>query len=340
MKKALITGIRGQDGAYLAELLLKNNYEVYGADRRSGESSNWRLKELKIEDRINIVHMDLLELTNIINVIKEIQPDEVYNLAAQSFVKTSFDQPLLSSNIDAMGVLRVIETLREFCPDAKFYQASTSEMFGNVNESPQSENTPFYPRSPYGVAKLFGHWITVNYRESYDMFACSGILFNHESPLRGLEFVTRKLTHGIARIKHGLQDKIVVGNLESKRDWGYAPEYVEAMWLMLQQDKPDDFVIATGEHHSVREFVEASCHEVGIDIQWKGKGLDEKGFDSDTGNVIVEIDKRYFRPSEVDSLLGDPTKAKEMLGWNPQTSFNDLVSEMAREDLKLIEAEK
>lgn len=336
MKTALITGIRGQDGAYLARLLLEKGYEVYGADRRSGDSGFWRLKELGIERDVKVRYMDLLELTNIMREIERIRPDEVYNLAAQSFVQVSFEQPILTADIDAMGVLRLLEALRIIRPEARFYQASTSEMFGRVQAIPQNEKTPFYPRSPYGVAKLFGHWITVNYRESYNIFACSGILFNHESPLRGLEFVTRKLTHGIAKIRHGLQDRIVVGNLDSKRDWGYAPEYVEAMWLMLQQSEPDDYVIATGETHSVREFVEYAFKHAGFDVIWNGKGLEEKGIDRKTGRVVVEVSPEFFRPAEVDILIGDASKAKERLGWSPNTRFEDLVRIMVEADLRRI----
>lgn len=334
MKKALITGIRGQDGAYLSKLLLEKGYEVYGADRRSGESSFWRLKELGVEKNVRIVYMDLLELTNVMREVEKIGPDEVYNLAAQSFVHASFEQPMLTADIDAMGVLRILETIRTIKPDTKFYQASTSEMFGKVQAIPQNENTPFYPRSPYGVAKLFGHWITVNYRESYNMFACSGILFNHESPLRGFEFLTRKISYGIARIKQGLQDKIVVGNLDSKRDWGYAPEYVEAIWLMLQQPEPDDYVVATGETHSVREFVEFTFKYAGFDIGWKGKGIEEKGIDKKTGRTLVEISPEFFRPAEVDILIGDSSKAKEKLGWQPKTKFEELARIMVEADIR------
>jgi len=279
MKKALITGIRGQDGAYLADLLIKKGYKVYGADRRSGGSSLWRLRELGIDAKIEHIYMDLLEFTNIMDVIKKIKPDEVYNLAAQSFVQVSFEQPELTSMIDGIGVLKILEAIRHFSPKTKFYQASTSEMFGKVQEVPQTEKTPFYPRSPYGVAKLYAHWITVNYRESYGLYACSGILFNHESPFRGLEFITRKITNSIARIKYGLQDKIYVGNLDSKRDWGYAKEYVEGMWLILQQKKADDYVLATNETHTIRELINYSFKYIGIDIIWKGKGLNEKGID-------------------------------------------------------------
>lgn len=336
MKRALVTGIRGQDGAYLAKLLLEKGYEVYGADRRSGDSSFWRLKELGIEKDVKIRHMDLLELTNIMREIERIKPDEVYNLAAQSFVQTSFEQPILTADVDALGVLRLLETLRVMKADTRFYQASTSEMFGKVQAIPQDERTPFYPRSPYGVSKLFGHWITVNYRESYNMFACSGILFNHESPLRGLEFVTRKLTYIIAKIKYGLQDRIVLGNLDSKRDWGYAPEYVEAMWLMLQQSQPDDYVIATGETHSVREFVEHAFRFAGFDIIWQGKGVEEKGIDKNSGKILVEVSQEFFRPAEVDILVGNASKAKERLGWQPRTSFENLVRIMVEADLERI----
>lgn len=336
MKKALITGIRGQDGAYLAKLLLEKGYEVYGADRRSGDSSFWRLKELGIEKDVKIRYMDLLELTNIMRELERIKPDEVYNLAAQSFVQASFEQPILTADIDALGVLRLLEAIRVMKAQARFYQASTSEMFGKVQAIPQNERTPFYPRSPYGVAKLFGHWITVNYRESYNMFACSGILFNHESPLRGLEFVTRKLTYGIAKIMHGLQDRIVVGNLDSKRDWGYAPEYVEAMWLMLQQTEPDDYVIATGETHSVREFIELAFKYAGFDIIWEGSELQEKGIDKKTGKTLVEISPEFFRPAEVDVLIGDAIKAKKKLGWSPKTKFKDLVRIMVEADIRRV----
>lgn len=332
-KKALITGIRGQDGAYLAKLLLEKGYEVWGADRRSGEGSNWRLKELGIEDSVNIAYMDLLELTNIKRTIEKIMPDEVYNLAAQSFVQASFDMPILTADIDAMGVLRLLEILRTVKPDAKFYQASSSEMFGKVQNTPQNERTPFYPRSPYAVSKLFGHWITVNYRESYGMFACSGILFNHESPLRGVEFVTRKITYGVARIKYGLQNKIVLGNLDSKRDWGYAPEYVEGMWLMLQQNEPDDYVLATGETHSVREFVERAFECADFIIEWSGEGVNTKGIDKKTGRILVEVSPQFYRPAEVDILIGDATKAKERLGWYPKVKFNELVEIMVKKDI-------
>ena len=338
-KKALITGIRGQDGAYLAKLLIEKGYKVYGADRRSGDSSFWRLKELGIEKHVKIIYMDLLELTNIIRVIKEIQPDEVYNLAAQSFVQASFEMPIFTTEINALGVLRLLEALRLHKPDAKFYQASTSEMFGKAQEIPQKETTCFCPRSPYGVAKLFGHWITVNYRESWGMFACSGILFNHESPLRGIEFVTRKITYYLAEIKYGLRDKLILGNLDAKRDWGYAPEYVEAMYFMLQQDEPDDYVIATGETHSVKEFVEKAAQIAGFDIEWEGEGLNTKGIDRRTGKVIVEVSSEFYRPAEVDILVGNYSKAKKKLGWEPRTKFEDLVRIMMEADLERVRRE-
>ena len=338
-KKVLITGIRGQDGAYLAKLLIEKGYKVYGADRRSGDSSFWRLKELGIEKHVKIIYMDLLELTNIIRVIKEIQPDEVYNLAAQSFVQASFEMPIFTTEINALGVLRLLEALRLHKPDAKFYQASTSEMFGKVQEIPQKETTCFCPRSPYGVAKLFGHWITVNYRESWGMFACSGILFNHESPLRGIEFVTRKITYHLAEIKYGLRDKLILGNLDAKRDWGYAPEYVEAMYFMLQQDEPDDYIIATGETHSVKEFVEKAAQVAGFDVEWEGEGLNTKGIDRKTGKVIVEVSSEFYRPAEVEILVGDYSKAKKKLGWEPRTKFEDLVRIMMEADLERVRKE-
>jgi len=336
MKKALITGIRGQDGAYLAKLLLEKGYKVYGADRRSGDSGNWRLKELGIEQEVEIVYMDLLELTNIRHVISKIMPDEVYNLAAQSFVGVSFEQPILTADIDAIGVLRLLEALRDIKPDAKFYQASTSEMFGKVREMPQTETTPFYPRSPYAVAKVYAHYISVNYREAYNMFTACGILFNHESELRGLEFVTRKTTQAVAQIKYGLTDKLVLGNLDSKRDWGYAPEYVYGMYLMLQQDKPDDYVLATGHTHTIREFVEKAFEIAGFNIEWSGEGVNSKGIDKRTGKVLVEVSKDFYRPSEVDVLIGNPKKAKEKLNWQAKTTFEELVRIMTESDLKRI----
>jgi GDPmannose 4,6-dehydratase len=338
-KKALITGIRGQDGAYLSQLLLEHGYEVYGVDRRSGDSSFWRLKTLGIEKDVKILYMDLLELTNIMRTIEKTQPDEIYNLAAQSFVQASFEQPIITADINAMGVLRLLEAIRSIKPDIRFYQASTSEMYGKVQAIPQVETTPFYPRSPYGVAKLFGHWAVVNYRESYNMFACSGILFNHESPLRGLEFVTRKITYGIARMKMGLQSNIVLGNLDSQRDWGFAKEYVEGMWLMLQQQKADDYVLATGETHTVREFVNAAFRAADIAIDWTGEGVDTKGIDRKTGNAVVLISPEFYRPAEVEILIGRPDKARARLGWKPTTKFDDLVAMMVEADIKRVKKE-
>jgi GDPmannose 4,6-dehydratase len=335
-KVALITGIRGQDGAYLAKLLLEKGYEVYGADRRSGEGGFWRLKELGIEKDVKVVYMDLLEFTNILRTIEKIKPDEVYNLAAQSFVAASFEQPILTSDINSLGTLRLLEVIRTVKPDTKFYQASTSEMFGKVKTLPLNEDSYFYPRSPYAVSKLFAHWITVNYREAYNIFACSGILFNHESPLRGTEFITRKVSLAVARIKYGKQDKLVVGNLDAKRDWGYAPEYVYGMYLMLQSDKPDDFVLATGEAHSVREFIEEAFRVAGFEIYWEGKGLEEKGRDAKTGKVLVEVSPEFYRPAEVDILVGDYSKAKKILGWEPKTTFKELVRIMVEEDLRRV----
>jgi len=335
-KVALITGIRGQDGAYLAKLLLEKGYEVYGADRRSGEGGFWRLKELGIEKDVKIVYMDLLEFTNIFRTIEKIKPDEIYNLAAQSFVAASFEQPILTSDINSLGTLRLLEVIRTVKPDTKFYQASTSEMFGKVKTLPLNEDSYFYPRSPYAVSKLFAHWITVNYREAYNIFACSGILFNHESPLRGTEFITRKVSLAVARIKYGKQDKLVVGNLDAKRDWGYAPEYVYGMYLMLQNDKPDDFVLATGESHSVREFIEEAFRVAGFEIYWEGKGLEEKGRDAKTGKVLVEVSPEFYRPAEVDVLVGDYSKAKRILGWEPKTTFKELVRIMVEEDMRRV----
>lgn len=335
-KVALITGIRGQDGAYLAKLLLEKGYEVYGADRRSGEGGFWRLKELGIEKDVKVVYMDLLEFTNIFRTIEKIKPDEIYNLAAQSFVAASFEQPILTSDINSLGTLRLLEVIRTVKPDTKFYQASTSEMFGKVKTLPLNEESYFYPRSPYAISKLFAHWITVNYREAYNIFACSGILFNHESPLRGTEFITRKVSLAVARIKYGKQDKLVVGNLDAKRDWGYAPEYVYGMYLMLQNDKPDDFVLATGEAHSVREFIEEAFRVAGFEIYWEGRGLEEKGRDAKTGKVLVEVSPEFYRPAEVDVLVGDYSKAKRILGWEPKTTFKELVRIMVEEDMRRV----
>lgn len=335
-KTALITGIQGQDGSYLAKLLLDKGYRVFGADRRRVDTNCWRHEELGIEDAIEVAPLDLHELTNIMRAIEKVQPDEFYNLGAQSFVGASFEQPILTSEVDGIGVLRVLEAIRTLKADTKFYQASTSEMFGKVQETPQTETTPFHPRSPYGVAKLFGHWMTVNYRESYNLFATSGILFNHESPFRGREFVTRKITSGLARMKAGKQKKIVLGNLDSKRDWGYAAEYVEGMWRMLQQTSPDDFVLATGETHTIREFVEVAVAAMGGKIVWEGSGVEERGIDPETKKVIVEVSKDFYRPAEVDLLLGSPAKAKQVLGWEPQTKFADLVGIMVEADVKRV----
>jgi len=346
MKKiALISGITGQDGAYLAEFLLRKGYIVHGIKRRSSLFNTGRIDHLyqdpHIENRNFILHYgDLTDSTNLIRIIQEVHPDEIYNLAAQSHVQVSFESPEYTANTDALGTVRLLEAIRILGLDkkTKFYQASTSELYGKVQEVPQTEKTPFYPRSPYGVAKLYAYWICVNYREAYGIYACNGILFNHESPLRGETFVTRKITRAMARIKLGLQDKLYLGNLDAKRDWGHAKDYVRMQWLMLQQDEPDDYVIATGHQYSVREFVDAAASELGIAIEWKGKGVDEKGIDIKTGKVIVEVDSRYFRPTEVVTLLGDPSKAKQKLGWEPQISFEELVAEMVRNDLK--DAEK
>ena len=343
-KVALITGITGQDGAYLAEFLLKKGYVVHGIKRRASLFNTDRIDHLyqdpHVDNRNFILHYgDLTDSSNLIRIIQEVQPDEIYNLAAQSHVAVSFESPEYTADADALGTLRILEAIRILGLEKKtrFYQASTSELYGKVQEIPQKETTPFYPRSPYAVAKLYGYWIIVNYREAYGIYACNGILFNHESPIRGETFVTRKITRAMARIKLGLQERLYLGNLDAKRDWGHARDYVEMQWLMLQQDEPDDFVIATGEQHSVRDFVNLAAKELGIDVRWEGEGADEKGYDQKTGKCIVEVDPRYYRPTEVETLLGDPTKAKEKLGWIPKTSFQDLVSEMVVEDLKAAE---
>jgi GDPmannose 4,6-dehydratase len=345
MKKALITGITGQDGAYLAEYLLYKGYEVHGIKRRASSFNTARVDHLyrdvhEENVRFFMHYGDLTDSTNLIRIIQSVQPDEIYNLAAQSHVKVSFETPEYTANSDAIGTLRLLEAIRILGLEKKtrFYQASTSEMYGKVQEIPQKETTPFYPRSPYGAAKVYAYWITVNYREAYNIFACNGILFNHESPIRGETFVTRKITRAVARIKLGLQDKLYLGNLDSKRDWGFARDYVRAMWLMLQQNAPDDYVVATGEAHSVREFVEKSFREVGIEISWEGAGVDEVGKDAATGDIFVRIEPRYFRPTEVEFLLGDPSKIKAKLGWKPRVSFDELVKMMIQEDLK--EAER
>jgi len=341
MRKALITGITGQDGAYLAGFLLKKGYEVHGIKRRSSSFNTGRVDHLYIDPhekdvRFFMHYGDLTDATNLIRIIQETQPDEIYNLAAQSHVQVSFETAEYTANGDALGTLRLLEAIRilNLGNKTRFYQASTSELYGKVQEIPQRETTPFYPRSPYAAAKLYAYWITVNYREAYSMFACNGILFNHESPVRGETFVTRKITRAVARIKLGLQDKLYLGNLDSKRDWGYAGDFVEGMWLILQQNEPDDFVIATGEAHSVREFVEKAFQEVGMPVTWEGSGVQEIGKDSGTGKTLVQIDPGYFRPTEVDYLLGDPSKARSKLGWEPTVSFDELVKMMVREDLK------
>jgi GDPmannose 4,6-dehydratase len=341
-KKALITGITGQDGAYLAEFLLDKGYEVHGIKRRASSFNTDRIDHLYQDphekNRKLVLHYgDLTDATNLIRIVQQVQPDEIYNLAAQSHVGVSFETPEYTANSDALGTLRLLEAIRILGLEKKtrFYQASTSEMFGKVQEIPQKETTPFYPRSPYGAAKVYGYWITVNYREAYGMFACNGILFNHESPIRGETFVTRKITRALARIKEGMDDCLYLGNIDSLRDWGHARDYVEAQWLMLQAKEPEDFVIATGEQHSVREFVELSGQHLDMRIEWRGKGVDEQGVDAKTGQAIVKIDPRYFRPTEVDTLLGDPSKAKAKLGWQPKTSFAKLVEEMVASDLEI-----
>jgi len=340
-KRALITGITGQDGAYLAELLLSKGYEVHGIKRRASSFNTDRIDHLYQDPhernvRLRLHYGDLTDATNLIRIIQEVQPDEIYNLAAQSHVAVSFETPEYTANSDAVGTLRLLEAIRilKLQDRTRFYQASTSEMFGKVIETPQRETTPFYPRSPYGVAKVYAHWITVNYREAYGLYACSGILFNHESPLRGETFVTRKITRALARIREGLDSSLYLGNLNSLRDWGHARDYVRAQWLMLQQEQAEDFVIASGIQHSVREFVTRAAAHLDMQLQWKGEGLDEQGVDTRTGKVIVRVDPRYFRPTEVDSLLGDATQARAKLGWEPQISFDTLVQEMVESDLE------
>lgn len=340
MKKAFITGITGQDGSYLSEFLLEKGYEVHGLIRRSSSPNTERIKHLLNNENLHLHYGDMTDSQNINNLVNEIKPEEIYNLAAQSHVKISFDTPEYTADVDALGTLRILEAVRMLGLNTKIYQASTSELYGLIQEVPQKETTPFYPRSPYGVAKLYGYWITKNYRESYGIFASNGILFNHESPRRGENFVTRKITLAAARIKLGKQQKLYLGNLDAKRDWGYAKDYVECMWLILQNEKADDFVIATGEMRTVREFCNYAFEEVGIKLKWEGKGLNEKGIDKETGKILIEVDPQFFRPAEVDQLLGDPRKAKEQLGWNPRkTSFEKLVKLMVKEDLKLVEKE-
>ncbi len=337
VKKALITGITGQDGAYLSNLLLNKGYEVYGAVRRTSSINTGRLSELGILENINIVTMDLSEITNIQRVIEQIEPDEIYNLAAQSFVQTSFDQPIYTSEIDAIGVSRILEVIRNMGGKSKFYQASTSEMFGKVQDSPQTEKTAFYPRSPYGVSKLYGHWMTINYREAWNIHACSGILFNHESPLRGIEFVTRKISLGVAEIAKDKKENISLGNLNAERDWGFAGDYVEAMWLMLQQEAPKDFIIATGETHSVRNFAEKAFSVIDIDIEWDSNDDTELGKCKKSGKALIKVNKEYKRPAETDHLLGDATLAKNEIGWEPKINFNSLVEMMVKKDLIRVE---
>ena len=337
MKKALITGITGQDGAYLARFLLSKGYQVWGMVRRASSSNLYRIEEIK--DKINLVYGDVTDGASIMHMIKQVEPDEIYNLAAQSDVHASFQMAEYTANVDAIGPLRILEAIRilELENKTKLYQASTSELYGQVQSSPQNEQTPFQPRSPYAAAKLYAYWAVVNYRDAYGIFACNGILFNHESPMRGNEFVTRKITKGAAAVYRGQLDKISLGNLNAKRDWGHARDYVESMWLMLQANKPDDFVIATGETYSVREFVELAFDRVGITIQWQGQGVDKIGINAKTGNVIVDVDPKYFRPTDVDCLCGDPTKAKDILGWSHRVNLPELVAEMVDADLKSIE---
>ena len=337
MKRALITGINGQDGSLLAELLLEKGYEVYGILRRKSVVDYGNVDHIK--DKIHFIYADMTDVVSLISAMRISQADEVYNLAAQSFVATSWDQPILTANIDALGVTNMLEAIRTVNPKARFYQASTSEMFGKVQAIPQDENTPFYPRSPYGVAKLYGHWITKNYRESFGLFACSGILFNHEGERRGLEFVTRKITNTVARIKLGLEDHLELGNMDAKRDWGHSQDYVKAMWLMLQQDEPDDYVVATGVTRTVREFVEIAFKKVGIDIVFEGTGVDEVGKDKATGKVLVKVNPKFFRPAEVELLIGSPKKAEEKLGWKREISFDDMVERMINKDLELTKKE-
>jgi GDPmannose 4,6-dehydratase len=331
-KVALITGAGGQDGAYLAQLLLQKGYKVCAAERRSSSGEMWRLKKLGILQDVEIMPLELSEESNVGRMVGRLQPDEIYNLAAQSFVGTSFEQPIYTAEIDAVGVARVLEAIRERSTHSKFYQASTSEMFGKVRETPQTELTPFYPRSPYGVAKLYGHWITVNYREAYDLFACSGILFNHESPLRGAEFVTRKTTIALAQLRRGRGQTLKLGNLNAQRDWGFAGDYVVGMWQMLNHSQADDYVLATGRTHTVRDFVSLAAGHNGFTLEWSGDGVGEVGIDRKTGQKIVEVDPKLFRPAEVDALIGDAAKAKQVLGWSPTTSFERLVEMMARAD--------
>ncbi|MCQ2416408.1 MAG: GDP-mannose 4,6-dehydratase [Oscillospiraceae bacterium] len=337
MKHVLITGVTGQDGSYLAELLLEKGYEVYGIMRRKSVMDYGNVEHLK--DRIHFIYADMTDIVSLISAMQISQADEVYNLAAQSFVATSWEQPLATAQIDALGVTNMLEAIRIVKPSCRFYQASTSEMFGKVQAIPQDENTPFYPRSPYGVAKLYGHWITKNYRESFGLYACSGILFNHESERRGLEFVTRKITDAAARISLGLQECVELGNLDAKRDWGHSKDYVYAMWLMLQQDEPDDYVVATGETRTVREFAECAFRAVGIELEWQGEGMETCGINKANGKTVVKVNPKFYRPAEVELLLGSPKKAEEKLGWKREISFDELVSRMAKNDLAIVQNE-
>ncbi|MBQ8261871.1 MAG: GDP-mannose 4,6-dehydratase [Lachnospiraceae bacterium] len=337
MKRALITGINGQDGSYLSELLLEKGYEVYGILRRKSVVDYGNVAHIK--DKIHFIYADMTDVVSLINAMRISQADEVYNLAAQSFVATSWEQPIATAEIDAIGVTNLLEAIRIVNPKARFYQASTSEMFGKVQAIPQDETTPFYPRSPYGVAKLYGHWITKNYRESFDLYACSGILFNHEGERRGKEFVTRKITSTVARIKLGLEECLELGNMDAKRDWGHSKDYVRAMWLMLQQDAPDDYVVATGETRTVREFVQIAFAKAGIEIEFSGTGVDEIGKDKATGKVLVKVNPKFFRPAEVELLIGSPKKAEEKLGWKREISFDEMVERMVKNDLELCEKE-
>lgn len=332
-KRAIVTGITGQDGAYLAKLLLEKGYEVYGAYRRSASTNVWRLDELGLADDVKMLPFELLEYSNMLRAIDKVKPDEFYNLAAQSFVGTSFDQPLYTAEVDGMAVTRILEAIRTVNPGIKFYQASTSEMFGKVQEIPQTETTPFYPRSPYGVAKLYGHWITVNYRESFSLHASSGILFNHESPMRGMEFVTRKITSSLARIKNGQQKILELGNMDAQRDWGFAGDYVEGMYLMLQQEHAGDYVLATGETHPVRDFVTFAAQVAGFELEWQGSGESEQAVDTKTGKTIVQVNPEFYRPAEVELLIGSPAKAQDVLGWQRKVSFPQLVEMMVTADL-------
>lgn len=340
MKVALITGITGQDGSYLAELLLEKGYVVHGIIRRASVFNTERIDHLIGKEHFILHHGDVTDSSNINKLMSTIQPDEVYNLAAQSHVQVSFEVPEYTAQVDAMGTLRILDALRNYCPNAKFYQASTSELYGKVQEIPQTENTPFYPRSPYGVAKIYGFWIVKNFREAYDLYACNGILFNHESERRGKTFVTRKITIGLAEVAQGIRGTLSLGNLDSKRDWGYAKEYVEAMWLMLQQDKPEDFVIATGKTYTVREFIEKAAKYVGFDIVWEGTGVDEVGIDRNTGKKVIEINPKYFRPTEVDLLIGDATKAMNQLGWKAKVELDELVKIMMEHDIQMVQNTK